>query len=132
MVDESAELGHSAPVGWVEQDGRMARRICSAMLGAALCLAACGDDDAASERADADSEGGASSLDAGLNDRDAALLPPPLDAQPAQLPRDAGSKRDASSGLRPPPTNFSFEAAKRVEPDGLSVLQDELSADQVD
>lgn len=99
------------------------------MLGAALCLAACGDDDLDAERDDGGMRADAALRDGGGGaERDAA---PPDMPDAASSSADAAITRDAGF-VRPVPTNVSFETAKRLEPDTTPPLQDEISATQVD
>lgn len=97
------------------------------MFGAALCLAACGDDDLEPERGDGGAQRDAATHDAASPEPDAA--PPVLDA--GAVEPDASTTHDGGS-FRPAPTNVSFETATRLEPDQMAPLQDERSATQVD
>jgi hypothetical protein len=97
------------------------------MLGAALCLAACGDDDLDAERDDGGSGMQRDAAPPGMTD---AAPPETTDAAPPET-TDAAVQHDAGP-TRPLPTNVSFETAKRLEPDGTPPLQDEVSATQVD
>jgi hypothetical protein len=120
------------------------RRISGSLwLAAVLGLVACDEDseqpegrgdagamrDGARPELDADTDASAI-VDAGLDAAFDATLPDAEAAADGAAPDDA-RVREAGLG-RQPPTNVSFETAKRLEPDTKPPLQDVLAADQID